>query len=187
MTVDISDTLAPASEQLDAIELAGAPRTFVIERVSAGNAEQPVNVFLVDFPRPWRPGKSMRRVLAACWGTDASEWVGRSVTLYFDPEVTFGKDKPGGTRIRALSHIDGTKRVPLLVSRGKSAIYTVEPLTDTAPSRPTEPAPDIASITDRDVLADMWRNADKDTRPIIEARVAELKSAPAEPVQEPGW
>ena len=32
--MDISETLAPDSQQLDAIELVGGPRTFVIERVS---------------------------------------------------------------------------------------------------------------------------------------------------------
>ncbi|HET6916877.1 MAG TPA: hypothetical protein VFH56_12375, partial [Acidimicrobiales bacterium] len=128
--MDISETLAPASDQLDAIELVSGPRIFQIERVSKGSAEQPINVHLVDFPRPWRPSKSMRRVLAACWGTDASKWTGRRVELFFDPEVTFGKDKPGGTRIKALSHIDGPQSIPLLVSRGKSATFRVQPLAD---------------------------------------------------------
>lgn len=128
--MDISDTLAPNGEQLDAIELAGGPRIFTIASVSKGSAEQPVNVHLVDFPRPWRPGKSMRRVLASCWGTDASVWVGRRVELFLDPEVTFGKDKPGGTRISRLSHIDGPKKTPLLVTRGKTAIFTVDPLAE---------------------------------------------------------
>lgn len=132
--MDITETLAPTSDQLDAIELVAGPRTFQIERVTPGSAEQPINVHLKDFPRPWRPGKGMRRVLAACWGADASKWPGRSVTLFFDPEVTFGKEKPGGTRISHLSHIDAPKRIPLLVSRGKSAIYTVEPLLDTPPT-----------------------------------------------------
>ena len=126
--MDISETLAPASDQLDAIELVSGPRIFTIDRVTKGNAEQPVNVYLRHFPRPWRPSKGMRRVLAGCWGADASLWPGRSVELFFDPEVTFGKDKPGGTRIKRLTDIDGTKRIPLLVSRGKSAMYTVEPL-----------------------------------------------------------
>src|SRR5690606_24193532 len=128
--MDISDTLAPTSDQLDAVDLLGGPRTFTIERVTKGNVEQPVQVHLAEFDRPWRPGKSMRRVLAACWGTDASVYVGRRVTLYCDPNVMFGKDKVGGTRISHLSHIDGVKKVPLLVSRGKSAIWTVEPLRD---------------------------------------------------------
>lgn len=142
MSFDIADTLAPNSDQLDAVDLLGGERTFTIERISRGNAEQPVNIHLAEFPRPWRPGKSMRRVLAAAWGTDASVYVGRRVTLYCDPDVIFGKEKVGGTRIKAMSHIDGPKRVPLLVSRGKSATYTVEPLPD-APA----PAPATDRIT----------------------------------------
>lgn len=130
--MNIEDTLAPASDQLDAIELVAGPRTFTVERVTAFNAEQPVNVHFVEFPRPWRPSKGMRRVLAACWGVQAGEWTGRRITLFFDPDVTFGKEKPGGTRIAALSHIDKPKQVPMLVSRGKSALYTVQPLTEPA-------------------------------------------------------
>jgi hypothetical protein len=138
-TLDVSATLAPNSEQLDAVDLLGGERTFTIERATVTNAEQPVNLYLADFPRPWRPGKSMRRVLAYCWGKHASEWIGRSVTLYCDPNVRFGPSAVGGTRIKALSHIDGVKKIPLLVSQGKSAIYTVEPLTE-APATKPDPA-----------------------------------------------
>jgi len=146
--MDISDTLQPNSDQLDAIELAPGPRTFTIEDVSRGNAEQPVNIHLRELDRPWRPGKSMRRVLAACWGTDASAYIGRRVRLYFDPNVTFGKEKVGGTRIAALSHLDGDKRVPLLVARGKSATFVVKPLPDEAPAEQTGeiPADVLANI-----------------------------------------
>ena len=70
--MDISDTLAPTSDQLDAVDLLGGPQTFTVSGVSRGSAEQPVNIDLAEFPRPWRPGKSMRRVLVACWGPDAS-------------------------------------------------------------------------------------------------------------------
>ncbi len=128
--MDISDTLAPNSDQLDAIDLLTGPRTFLIERVSKGNAEQPVNIHFADFPRPWRPGKSMRRVLVSAWGADAATYVGRRVTLYCDPEVKYGGLAVGGTRIAALSHIDKPKQVPLLITRGKSAIFTVKPLAE---------------------------------------------------------
>ena len=94
--MDISDTLAPNSDQLDAVDLLSGPRTFTIEKVSKGDAEQPVNIHLAEFPRPWRPGKSMRRVLVAAWGPDASAYVGRRVTLYCDPEVRFGGAAVGG-------------------------------------------------------------------------------------------
>jgi len=180
--MDISDTLAPTSDQLDAVDLLGGPRTFTIERVTKGNVEQPVQVHLAEFDRPWRPGKSMRRVLAACWGTDASVYVGRRVTLYCDPNVMFGKDKVGGTRISHLSHIDGVKKVPLLVSRGKSAIWTVEPLRDDAPKPTRAPAApsadDIAACTDIDTLRGWWIGADDRTQAAIKARVDELTSTP---------
>ena len=128
--MDISETLAPKSDQLDAIELVAGPRTFRIESVAAGSEEQPVQVKLEGFPRVWRPSKGMRRVLAAGWGVNANAWTGRRVTLYYDPEVTFGKDKTGGTRISHMSDLPGDRplRVPLLIARGKSAVVTVQPL-----------------------------------------------------------
>jgi len=151
MTMDISDTLAPKSDQLDAVDLLSGPRTFTIERVSKGNDEQPVQIHLAGFPRPWRPGLSMRRVLVAAWGKDAATYVGRRVTLYCDPDVQFGGAAVGGTRIRALSHIDKPKQVPLLVSRGKSAIFVVKPLADEPAARPQEPAkPALTAVEYRD-------------------------------------
>ena len=125
---DISDTLAPNSDQLDAVDLLGGPQTFTISRVSKGNPEQPVQIHLAEFDRPWRPGKSMRRVMVACWGPDANQYVGRSVRLWCDPKVSFGGADVGGVRILALSHIDKPRGIPLLVSRGKSATYKVDVL-----------------------------------------------------------
>lgn len=181
--MDITETLAPASEQLDAIELVQGPRIFVIDHVSKGSAEQPVNVHFKDFPRPWRPSKGMRRVLAACWGADASKWADRAVELFYDPEVTFGKERPGGTRISRLSHIDGPKRVPLLVSRGKSATFNVQPLSDK----------DVRIAA----LRAEWRTANPERQEQIKAEVEALsgksKPADADPTPEPqqtepeGW
>lgn len=160
--MNIEDTLAPNSDQLDAIELVSGPRVFTIESVSKGSLEQPVNVHFTNFPRPWRPSKGMRRVLAACWGADASKWAGRRVELFFDPDVTFGKDRPGGTRISRLSDIDKPRSVPLLVSRGKSATFIVQPLPDESPI---------------DRLKAEWRTATPERRAAIEAEVAELQAA----------
>jgi hypothetical protein len=169
--MNIEDTLAPNSDQLDAIELVAGPRTFTIDKVTRGNAEQPVNVHFLELDRPWRPSKGMRRVLAACWGAEAAAWAGRRVELYYDPTVTFGKERPGGTRIKALSHIDGTKQVPVLVSRGKSGVVTVEPLPDVVPG-PTEA--DVNASTDTDLLRSWWK-PNPHLRAAIEARVDALK------------
>lgn len=176
--MDITETLAPKSDQMDAVDLLSGARTFTIDEVTRGNAEQPVQIRLQEFPRPWRPGKSMRRVLAACWGADASQWHGRRVRLFCDPRVKFGGEEVGGIRIAALSHIDGAKKVPLLVTRGRSAIFTVEPLTDeTITRRSIEFAvtdEQIAASTDRDELRSWWQAADEDGRALIQSRVGEL-------------
>lgn len=179
--MDISDTLAPTSDQLDAVDLLSGPRTFTIERASKGNAEQPVQIHLAEFPRPWRPGKSMRRVLVAAWGPDASTYTGRRVTLYCDPEVKFGGDKVGGIRISHMSDLTGGEplSVPLLVSRGKSAMFTVEPIAGQPAASSAAPTGEqIAKATDRDVLKAWWRSH-PELRQQIEARVAELTAGPS--------
>lgn len=132
--MDLTESLAPKSDQLDAIELVGGPRTFTIEKVTAHNVEQPFSFHLAGFPRVWRPGLSMRRVIAAAWGTSAETYTGRSITLYCDPTIRFGNDITGGTRISHMSHIDKPVSVPLPVKRGKITTFTVQPL-KVAPTR----------------------------------------------------
>jgi len=144
--MDISAGLAPKSDQLDAIELISGPRTFTISKVSTNNAEQPYNFHLAEFPRVWRPAKSMLRVMAAAWGNQSDAYIGKRVTLYCDQTVKFGNDTTGGTRISHMSGIDKPLSVPLLVKRGKSATYTVQPLPD-APT--ANPAPYIDPVVIR--------------------------------------
>ena len=182
--MDITETLAPTSDQLDAVDLLGGPRIFTITDVVRNNGEQPLNIHLAEFPRVWRPSKGMRRVLAACWGADASQWSGRRVELFCDPDVIFGKEKVGGTRISRLSHIDGTKRVPLLVSRGKSSMYAVDPLPDAPPAR--DWVADIAQAATMGDLAALYGASPK-TPDIVaakDARKAELQTVDAELLTE---
>lgn len=134
--MDIGDTIAPDSDQLDAIDLrSSGPQTFTITRVTVRAGEQPVDVHLAEFSRPWRPGKSMRRVLDGLWGPSANgAYEGRRVTLYCDDRVKFGGDAVGGVRISHMSHIgDRETGVPLLVARGQTKTYKVKPLPDVAP------------------------------------------------------
>lgn len=130
--MDISETTAPRSDQQNYDDYATGPKTVTISAVKAGSAEQPVDIELVEFPgRPYKPSKSMRRVLVAAWGAEASVYVGRSLELYGDPTIRFGKDAVGGIRIRALSHIDKPLTINLTVTRGKRAPFVVQPLTVT--------------------------------------------------------
>jgi len=166
MDLDMTESLAPKSDQLDAVDLLGGPRTFTIESVSKGNAEQPFNFHLAEFPRVWRPGKSMRRVIVAAWGGKTSAYVGQRVTLYCDPSVEFGGAAVGGSRISHMSGIDKPLKVPLLIKKGRSAMFTVQPLKDEpkpAP-RPAEPVKDWRALADlatgdTDALRALWIDA----------------------------
>ena len=176
--MDLTESIAPRSDQVNTDDMIGGPATVTIETVVAGSAEQPVDIRLVEFPgRAYRPSKSMRRVLVAAWGADSTVYVGRRLTIYRDPEVTFGRDKVGGLKISHLSHIDKRLSIALTVTRGKRAMHTINPLPDAAPSSPTPepPAETVAECTDIDALKAMWQASGPERRAQIEARVAELR------------
>lgn len=135
--MDITDSLAANSAQQNYDEYLAGPKTVTVAEVTQGTAEQPVNVELVEFPgKPFKPAKSVRRVLAAAWGTDASKWTGRRLTIYGDPSVRYGGKEVGGLRVSHVSHIDKPITVALTVTRGKRAPFTVQPLPDAPPVPP---------------------------------------------------
>lgn len=160
--MDLTTTIVPKSDQLNADDLMVAPVTVTIKDVQQGSLEQPVNVNLVEYPgRAYRPSKSMRRVMVAAWGPDTTSYAGRSLTLYRNPEIKFGADKVGGIEISALSNIDAPLTVALTATRGKRKNFTVAPLaTDAAPAKSISPE-DIASwtelINDAATLEDLQR------------------------------
>ncbi len=126
---DLAQTIAPKSDQLNADDLIAGPRTIVVTRVAAPGGDQPISIYFEgDNDKPYKPGKSMRRVLVQLWGSDGSAYVGRAMTLYRDPNIRFGGDIVGGIRISHMSDIDGTKTLPLTVTRGQRKPYTVKPL-----------------------------------------------------------
>ena len=170
--------LVGKSDQLDNVDLISGPRDFTITAVSKGPDDQPLNIMLAEYDRPWRPGLTMRRLLAAIWGKEADDYIGHRIRLFRDPEISFGNDKTGGTRLSHASHLKDGKRITVSLpkSKGKFGAHTVEPM----PAAPVAPAaPDVATITDQGVLKDMWQHAPRDSaeRSAIEARVAELKAA----------
>lgn len=180
---DIGDTLTPKSNQLDAVDLLDGPRIFTItECTTRSTEEQPTTIKLAEFPRPWKPGKNQRRVLAFCWGGKGSLYAGRRVELYCDTNVLYAGEKVGGIRIRALSHIDGPLDAPIIKTRGQGGTWHVEPLTEPAPTATQMNVPtaeQIDACTDTAELGAMWK-AHPPLRGQIEARVAALKAAPAD-------
>ena len=129
--MDMSQTIIPKSDQLNADDLISGPITVKVTRVSGneGTAEQPVNIYFDgDNGKPFRPCKTMRRVLVECWGADGSKYAGRSMTLFRDPKVKWGGIEVGGIRISHVSHIDAKKTMALTVTRSQRRPYVVEPL-----------------------------------------------------------
>lgn len=176
--MDIANSLAPRSDQVNADDLVAGPMTVTIRKVVGGKAEQPFDFLLEETDRAYRPAVTMRRLIAAAWGTNGDEYVGRRLTIYRDPDVMFGKDKVGGIRISHMSHIDKRLEIKLQTTRGKRSLFVVEPLT--MPTPPTESA--IACATDTGQLKAWWREF-ANLRPVIEARVNEIK-ADGEPTEE---
>jgi hypothetical protein len=127
--MDLTATIAPRSDQLNADDLISGPVTVTITEVRAGSAEQPVDVIVAEFPgRAYRPSKSMRRVMVSAWGKDASAYAGHRLTLFRNPDITFGRDKVGGIEISHMSHLDKPLTVALTATRGKRKNFTVKPL-----------------------------------------------------------
>lgn len=126
---DLTRIAEPKSDQLNADDLIGGAITVNITNVRlAGTTEQPLIIDIDGGYKPYKPCKSMSRMLIFCWGKDGRAWIGRSMTLYNDPDVTWAGVKVGGIRISHLSNLDKPMGVALTVTRGKRKPYTVEPL-----------------------------------------------------------
>lgn len=134
--VDITHTLASNSDQLDAADLTEEGGIFTITDVTVTQGDQPVNVSLAEFPRPWRPAKTVRRILARVWGPDSQTWVGKRAHLYNDPSVRWAGEAVGGVRVRAVSGIDKPATITLPTSRGKYGKTTIQPLSDAPEATP---------------------------------------------------
>lgn len=141
---DMTPVIQPKSDQMNSDDLMAGPRTIKITAVNlTPGSEQPCAVsFEGDSGKPWKPCKSMARVLVLVWGPDSKAYVGKSLTLYRDPEVKWGGMAVGGIRISHMSDMKSNAPLMLTVTRGKKAPYAVKPLaTDTKPDTPKDAPP----------------------------------------------
>jgi hypothetical protein len=133
---DMSQVIAPKSDQINADDLIAGDITITVTDVKVvGGQEQPVSIHFAGSQKVYRPCKSMSRVLAEVWGIDAKVYVGRSLTLYRDPDVKWGGLAVGGIRIRKMTHMPGdrAKTMPMTVTKGVRRPFTVVPLVLDAP------------------------------------------------------
>ena len=152
MSINLGDYLDPNADQLSADHLLGGPRVVTIKSVKVyrdSRGKSRVELGLEGFDVPYRPCLTMGRVLDKIWGgADAStRYIGRKMLLFNDTSVTFGDQRTGGVRIKALSHIDKRATAEgLTIKKGRKSSYSVDPLPD-APIPATLPP-----ISDDDAL-----------------------------------
>lgn len=145
---DVSDTIVAKSDQLNADDLLAGPITVTITGVKRCADEQPVAVQISGGHQPWKPCKTMRRVLVSAWGKDGSQWVGKSLRLVRDASVIFGGKAVGGIRIEAMSHIPKRIEMYLAESRGKKKLVTIDVLeSQREPSRVEKYQKRISELT----------------------------------------
>lgn len=144
---DISDTLKAKADQLNSDDLIGGPIVVTITKANKVSDDQPVVLGISGGYQPFKPCKTMRRALSIAWGPKMSEWIGRSMKLYRDPNVKWAGDAIGGIRISHLSHIPKRLELFLTETRGKKKKTIIEVLSVDVT------AADIKALKDRWMVA----------------------------------
>jgi hypothetical protein len=160
MSAEITDVLgfcAPKSDQLNAEDLLAGPMDVTITKVYPGPKNQGAEVEIaLKECKPWRPCKTMLRLLAIVWGKDPRPWIGRRLRLWRDPSVLWSGRAEGGIRVSHMSHIDRVHAPVLTESRGKRRPYEVHPMP--AAAAPAAPAacPMATALDEKGLTVDQW-------------------------------
>ena len=155
--MDLQPTIVAKSDQINADDLLAGPQVFTVARVAenpGGDAAQPINIHMHESKVPWRPCKTMRRVLVALWGSNGDDYVGRKMRLFRDPDVVFGGIKVGGIRIQAMSDIAGPQTLMLAKTRGQKGAVKIAVLGDGV-TMPDEPGPALLDKARMDRIAEL--------------------------------
>jgi hypothetical protein len=131
---NLSDTIVPKSDQLNADQLLAGEMTITVTSVTRGNsAEQPIIIgYQGDNGRPYKPCKSMRKIIIFAWGENGNDWIGRSMTLYNKQDVKWAGVEVGGIRISAMSHIQSDIKISVAATKGKKEAYLIKKLATVA-------------------------------------------------------
>lgn len=178
---DMRAVIVPKSDQLNADDLLAGPITITINKVTIRpGTEQPVSVFFDgDNGKPYKCCKSMARVMVHCWGADANEYVGRSMTLYCDPTVKWGGLEVGGIRISHMSHIPRGVTMALTATKGQRKPFVVKPLAPSSANVDLEQLTADAKIAAGQGVAiyqAFWKALSKDARSALLSQHEALKA-----------
>lgn len=179
----IDMAIEPKSDQINYDDfLVGSKNITITDVKSTGNRTdaQPISVhYQGDGGKPFKPCKSMRRVMVRVWGDDPAKYIDRSMTLFGDQDVIFAGKKVGGIRISHMSHMDAEINVPLSASKTKRVLYRVSPLkVDTVDQGfidDVESAALVAANLGTDKLRAHYNNLPEDEKSIIGKKLNELK------------
>jgi hypothetical protein len=190
---DLRGTIVPKSDQLNAEQLLGGDMTITVTDVRIGNDEQPVIIhYEHDNGRPFKPSKTVRKILIFAWGEDGRNWIGKSMTLFNDQSVRFGGQTVGGIRVSHLSDIEREIAISLTATKGKKAQHTIQVLQVPKAATLGDVLAAIAGANDADGMARAQALALKlvapadieQARKAYGARMRELKAA-ATPAFDP--
>lgn len=133
---DMTATIVAKSDQINAADLIGNPRTITIREVhiKAGD-DQPVSILIEGDKKAFRPCKGVRRLLVSVWGADANKYIGQSLTIFHDPTVTWAGKQEGGIRVSHMTGLDADHIEWMRTSRAATKPYKVHPLKLDAPQQ----------------------------------------------------
>lgn len=128
--MDLSKTIIPKSDQLNADDLISGAKTIKIRDIKGGADEaQPVSIYFYgDNNKPFKPCKSMRRVLVQLWGPDGLQYIGRRIKIFRDDSVKWAGVEIGGIRISHASHIPENTRVLITTAKNNRKPMVIEML-----------------------------------------------------------
>jgi len=166
---NMSATIIAKSDQINAADLIGTPRTVTVKevRIKAGE-DQPVTILIEGDNKGFRPCKGVRRLIVRVWGPDASKYIGQSLTLFCDKSVTWAGKEEGGIRVSHMTGLNEKIVEYMRTSRAGTKAYEILPLAiKAAPARQTadqwaaEQAAAAQNAVDLDDLSNIMATGEK--------------------------
>lgn len=139
---DVSMAMQAKSDQLNSVDIMGCEPVITIREVKVFPTAQAQKVWIYyhgDNNRPWKPSVGMTRFIAANWGTESDNWIGKSVKIFMEPTVVYAGKEVGGIHIRAMSDINERGfRGTLVINRQKRVPFHIEYLDMSRPEYPED-------------------------------------------------
>lgn len=143
----VSNAIKAKSDQLNYDDIGNKTMIILITEVRVTETEQPVTIFYQGCGnKPYKPAKTMIRLISDAWGDESDNWIGKSLELYGDDSVKWAGAAIGGIRVKSMSDIaKGGFSAFIAISRGKRRKATI-PLLEVAKQQLTATADDLAWI-----------------------------------------